>query len=68
MKSILIEAVANGWLVRPFSPCREWAYGPETPNIFVFTTIDDLCQQLPALLKHQEVTVATTVADAPTCK
>jgi hypothetical protein len=77
MKSILIEAVANGWLVRPFSPCRDWAYGPEAENLFVFTTLAELQAQLPELMRYEELTAreararemeSATLVEAPTCQ
>lgn len=49
-KSILIETVANGFLVRPFSPCEHWATS-ELPSIYVFRTTRELAEQLPALLR-----------------
>jgi hypothetical protein len=57
MKSILIEQVVNGWLVRPFdpSPRCDWARS-DIPNVFVFTRMEDLQEQLPEIMEHQEVT------------
>lgn len=56
MKSLLIEAVSNGWLVRPFAPCEHWASGNGSPNVFVYTTVAALQSALPELLKHEEIT------------
>lgn len=49
MKTITIEQVSNGWIVRPFNPsCPDWA--SERPAMAVFNTIDALLQAMPALL------------------
>jgi hypothetical protein len=53
MKSILIERVTNGWIVRPFQPCEGWATG-DMKNIWIYTTIEDLQKDLAILLSHQE--------------
>lgn len=49
MKTILIEGVSNGWIVRPFSPCESWMKS-DCPEIAVFTTIESLAEALPRLL------------------
>lgn len=49
MKTIIIEAVSNGWIVRPFEPCENWI-SISRPNIAVFTKIEDLAAALPELL------------------
>jgi len=51
MKSLLIERVVNGWLVRPFSPCAEWARG-ERVETHVYIDMKDLQGALPELLKE----------------
>jgi len=53
MKSLLIERVVNGWLVRPFQPCQEWARGEQT-EIYVYRTQEELQAALPELLKETD--------------
>lgn len=54
MKSLLIEHVQNGWIVRPFTPNRcDWARGDED-QIFVFATVEGLTQFLNIYLKDPE--------------
>lgn len=53
MKTILIEQVSNGWIVRPFQPCEGWATA-ERGVISVFTTIESLQAALPELLALTE--------------
>lgn len=50
MKTILIETVKNGWLVRPFTPCEHWAHA-EASETYVFRDIHDLQEQLPEMLE-----------------
>lgn len=52
MKSLLIETVSNGWIVRPFQPCDNWV-STERPEIAVFTKIEDLQAAIPELLTYQ---------------
>ena len=68
MKTILIETVTNGFLVRPFTPCPEWTRG-DCGNIFVFTTVEALAAELPKMLAHDEVYTRLTpkIVDPPTC-
>lgn len=54
MKTILIETVTNGWIVRPFSPGCDWAQG-EKSSIAVFTKIEDLQSAIPILLADEFV-------------
>lgn len=49
MKTLLIETVTNGWIVRPFSPCRDWVVA-DRPAIAVFNRMIDLQEALPDLL------------------
>lgn len=58
MKSILIERVSNGWIVRPFSPCPEWAYG-ERVGMAVYTTLESLQKDLSRLLEIQQMVPET---------
>lgn len=60
MKTILIETVSNGWIVRPFQPGPTWSTS-DTPHIAVFNTIQELCAALPKLLTYpREDELATT--------
>jgi len=52
MKTILIETVTNGWIVRPFQPCDSWASG-DREEISVFTDLVKLKEALPSLLQFQ---------------
>ena len=49
MKSLLIETVSNGWIVRPFTPSTEWACA-DAPVISVFNSMEALIFNLPKLL------------------
>lgn len=50
MKSLLIERVQNGWIVRPFTPGQcDWARGDET-QMFVFNDMAKLIEALPQLM------------------
>lgn len=49
MKTITIERVSNGWIVRPFTPGATWACS-DAPEIAVYTEIADLQQDLPKLM------------------
>jgi len=49
MKTILIERVSNGWIVRPFQPSAEWCCS-ERPAIAVYTDLALLQAELPKLL------------------
>ncbi len=46
MRSVLIEKCTNGWIVRPFSACENWARG-ETQAIAVFNNMADMQAALP---------------------
>ena len=52
MKSLLIERVTNGWIVRPFQPCEGWAT-VDGAHMIVFTNVFDLQKQLPELLDYE---------------
>jgi len=58
MKTLLIERVQNGWIVRPFTPglCG-WAT-TDYPQIFVFKTVEEMCEALPGLLAEFKITEA----------
>lgn len=64
MKSILIEKVVNGYLVRPFSPAPLWAESrcSEAHNVFVYRTIEEVAADLPKLMLHAETTPNRTGA------
>lgn len=62
MKTIMIEAVRNGWLVRPFRPCVEWATG-ENERISVYTSMEDLQRDLPNLFSVPDVHETRRVPD-----
>jgi hypothetical protein len=52
MKTILIETVRNGWLIRPFSPCERWVLG-EGLEMAVYNRLEELQADLPKLLKFE---------------
>ena len=54
MKTIMIECVANGWIVRPFSPCNSWA-NTDQPTMFVYKTIEELQEAIPMLVGEWQV-------------
>ena len=63
MKTILIEKVTNGFLVRPFNPVPAWACSPvaEVPgNLFVYKTIEEVAADLPRLIEYEESVTKTT--------
>lgn len=47
MKTILIEPVSNGWIVREAQPNVNWS---ECAVTHVFTSLEDLTATLPELL------------------
>lgn len=47
MKTILIEPVSNGWIVRHYQPDVLWR---ETDVTHVFNNLDDLMAAMPELL------------------
>lgn len=53
MKTILIERVSNGWIVRPFDPCANWA-NSDRKAMAVFTAMKDLQDALPTLMTGEE--------------
>jgi len=49
MRTIVIERVSNGWIVRPFSFNPTW--GPcDQPSLAVYVTIEELQRDLPKLI------------------
>lgn len=65
MKTIIIERVSNGWIVRPFTPSNQWCC-TDPPEMAVYTEIADLQQDLPRLMDVPPVVVqcAPTVDQA----
>jgi len=59
MKTILIETVSNGWIVRPFCDGPTWP-SCDHPGMAVFTNIEELQKAIPALLTSE-------ILDKPTC-
>lgn len=55
MKTLLIEQVTNGFIVRPFSACEGWARG-ECVDISVYKTVEELAADLPRLLTNKTET------------
>lgn len=51
MNAIIIEKVANGWVVRDHR-IYERDYGVQYENIYVYHTIDEIQEALPELLKE----------------
>lgn len=49
MKTILIETVSNGWIVRPFEPSKNWVCS-SAEAIAVFTDMATMQSHLPLLL------------------
>lgn len=49
MKTLMIETVTNGWIVRPFTPCRDWG-NVDQGIIAVYNNLVDLQSDLPRLL------------------
>lgn len=62
MKAITISVVHNGYLVQGYPPPSARAvYEPPLPNnLYVFTKLEDLQEQLPELLKSEEFEVKQT--------
>jgi hypothetical protein len=50
MKTIIIETVSNGWIVRPFQPIGNWAKG-DLPTIAVYISVEKLQEDIPRLLE-----------------
>lgn len=50
MKTLMIERVENGWIVRNFTPNENWACAEVRP-IYVYRTIPEICDALPSLLE-----------------
>ena len=57
MKTILIETVENGYLVRPFQP-HEFLNVREP--LFVYRTVEEIKADLPRLLQYDPLIKATT--------
>lgn len=57
MKTILIERVSNGWIVRPFAPNPGWAScGPDDrSDLAVYTRMEDLQADLPKFFAETPV-------------
>lgn len=51
MKTLLIETVTNGWIVRPFSFSEHWSTAA-TSTIAVYNNISELQKDLPKLLEY----------------
>jgi hypothetical protein len=51
MKTIIIERVSNGWIVRPFSLCEAWTVRDSFMAVYV--TMEELQQDLPHLLSPE---------------
>lgn len=67
MKTIVIERVSNGWIVRPFSDSCNWARGDQV-EMSVFTRIEDLQGALPLLLApllEKETTLEDVLRNIP---
>lgn len=51
-KSILVEAVTRGYIVRPFSPCQ-WRDGVSmSDRVWMAQTVDGLCKLIPGIIKE----------------
>lgn len=59
MKTLMIEAVSNGWLVRPFQPVADWHCATDRPAIAVYNRLEDLQADLPKLLEFNGYTNET---------
>jgi hypothetical protein len=59
MKTLMIETVTGGWIVRPFQPCADWA-SSNLSEVEVFTEISNLQQALPRLLQWDSQKEHTT--------
>ena len=59
--SILIEPVANGWIVRPIATRMEVGMGMVETSVFI--KIEDLQAALPGLLIPKEAKWAITTCD-----
>jgi len=54
MKSLLIETVTNGWIVKAYDPRDIWS-GVSTDTVAVFNKVEDLQAALPALLIDPQI-------------
>jgi len=59
MKSIVIETVSNGWIVRPFSGSPIWGQC-DVQVIAVFTKMEDMVAQIPDILNPSVKTMGPT--------
>ncbi len=69
MKTISIEQVTNGWIVRPFIPGCGWA-GAESPAISVFNKMEDMQAELPKFFEMSDPFVpdrTITITDDMNC-
>ena len=64
MKSVLIERVSNGWIVRPFTSCSDWARA-DAPVIAVYTRIEDLQADPLRLVADNDHIGAQDAPDTP---
>ena len=55
MKSILIEAVSNGWIVRQHTHLHDSE--PKLYKSLIFTNVFDLQKQLPELLDYETIEI-----------
>ena len=67
-RTISIERVANGWLVRPFAPgAPEWYRAVE--QIWVFHSVDEIQEALPRLLEEGlTIEPEPIAAEPPSCR
>jgi len=52
MKSLVIETVSNGWIVRPYANGPGWP-SCDPPFMAVFTTIEELQKAIPTMLTEE---------------
>jgi hypothetical protein len=64
----MIERVENGWIVRPFEPCPEWACSQAGPRkLWVFRDMSDLLRALPDIIEGPEraLPIANQIPNEP---
>lgn len=63
MKTLMIERVSNGWIVRPFTARNDWACGSavESP-IAVYTRMEDLQADIPRLMEYPETLICAEIS------
>lgn len=56
MKTVLIERVKNGWIVRPFNTnrCFDPTCQGDENGVFVYRTIEDLQKDIPMLCEWDQ--------------